>query len=149
VDEPARAETRDSQPQNERNRVLATAAALAMTLALGIAAGLTAARAFDDAPGRSAATYALLGVGLLVIAGLFAAAAVFLLRQQANPRAWLALAVIAVLASFVPYPGFIGPAGFLLNAVLTVLAAGCLVANVRGERRLTAQAEADEASLSG
>ena len=106
-------------------------ASLLFVLAIGVLAGGADAH-------RLAVAMILLGVAALVGTGAFLVS-----KPATGPRQWLALAVVAVIASFVPYPVFLGTAGFLLNGALTALAAGSLLANVRGERRLAAR-ERDE-----
>ena len=80
---------------------------------------------------------------LLGVAALVGTGAVLVSKPATGPRQWLGLAVVAVIASFVPYPVFVGALGFLLNGALTALAAGALLANVRGERRLAARERDD------
>jgi len=57
-----------------------------------------------------------------------------------EPRIWLGLSVASLLASVVPYWVWLGTSAVLLNAVLVCAAAGLLVANVRGEKRLAGEA---------
>ena len=61
-----------------------------------------------------------------------------------EPRIWLGLAVGTLLASVVPYWFWIGPVGLVVCAVLALLAIATLWLNVRGERRLTREAAAEE-----
>jgi hypothetical protein len=65
------------------------------------------------------------------------------------PRRWLALAVIALLASFVPYWVFVGASGILINAALVVVTAAALFKNVRGERRLQDAEDAQRRATRG
>ena len=90
--------------------------------------------------------YAAAAAVFLGAAGLFGTAAFFVSEPAIGPRPWLVLAIVSVVASFVPYAFVFGPSGLVLNAVLTALAAGSLYANVRGERKRAARDEADEAS---
>lgn len=75
------------------------------------------------------------GLALLVPAALFAFGAYLTHAQLPSPRPWLLLAVLALLASFVPWVAFFDRRWLFLNAFLTVLAAGSLYANVKGEQR--------------
>lgn len=77
------------------------------------------------------------GNGLLTLipAAIFAGAAYLAYAQLPSPRPWLLLAVLALLASFVPWPAFLDRRGLLVNLLLTLLAAGSLYANVKGEQR--------------
>ena len=119
---------------DERTR-LAGAALGAVAAIAGVSALAVLGNVFASG-GRSNATYVLIAVLLLVVAGLFATAAYLSFARTPKPRAWLRIGVAAVAASFFPYAAFVGPVGFVLNAGLTALAAGCLYAFVRAERRL-------------
>ena len=66
-----------------------------------------------------------------------------------GPRLWLVLAVAALLASFVPYWEFVGPAGLLINAGLVIVATAALFRNVRGERRLQDAEDAQRRATEG
>ena len=126
---------------------------LAFTIALGVVASVLLLLAiasvggilvgFSDTPDAKYAAAAALFVG---VAALFGVAAFFSSEPAIGPRPWLVLAVVSVIASFVPYAFVFGPIGLILNAGLTALAAGSLYANVKGERTLAARDDADEAS---
>lgn len=75
------------------------------------------------------------GLLVLIPAALFAGAAYLAYAQLPTPRPWLLLAVLSLLASFVPWPAFLDRRALALNLLLTVLAAGSLYANVKGEQR--------------
>ena len=126
---------------------------VAFTIALGALASLLLLLALVSVGGvlvggadASGARYAAAAGIFLGAAALFAAAAFFTSEPAIGPRPWLVLAIVAVIASFVPYAFVFGPIGLVLNAALTALAAGSLYANLKGERRLAAREEADEAS---
>jgi hypothetical protein len=128
-----------------RARSLALAIALGAVASFLLLLGVRAtATVFTEA--GSDAKYAAMALILVGAAALFGTAALFASESTTGPRHWLAVAVISVIASFFPYPFIVGPVGLLLNAILTALAAGALVANVQGERRLAAGEHPEEAS---
>ena len=61
-----------------------------------------------------------------------------------EPRIWLGLAVVSLLASLWPYWMYLGMPGVLINAVLAVGAAAALWLNFRGEKRLARKAAEQE-----
>ena len=97
-----------------------------LTFLLALCACVLVLAALAEAP---------LGLLLLAPALLFAGGAYLSHARLPSPRPWLLLAVLSLLASFVPWVVFLDRRWLLLNAVLTVLAAGSLWANVRGEQR--------------
>lgn len=97
-----------------------------LTFALALAASVLGLAALGEAP-----------VGLLLVApaALFAGGAYLVHAQLPSPRPWLLLAVLSLLTSFVPWVAFFDRRWLFLNAFLTMLAAGSLYANVKGEQR--------------
>jgi hydrogenase/urease accessory protein HupE len=83
------------------------------------------------------AAIATLPVGLVLLAPsvLFAFGAYLTRARLPSPRPWLLLAVLALLASFVPWAALFDRRWLFLNLFMTLLAAGSLYANVKGEQR--------------
>ena len=69
--------------------------------------------------------------------------------QPIEPRIWLGLAVALLVASIMPYWSWLGSTALLLNAVLAIGAAAALWANIRGEKRLAAAADAQREAIDG
>ena len=98
--------------------------------------GFIISDSFADYSADTDVTYLIIGGVSLAIAALFATAALLTLSGAPHRPGWLALAVLALLASALPYGSMVGPVGYAANAVLALLAVGsalaCLVGGGRG-----------------
>ena len=118
-------------------------AKLAIAIPLGIIAaflafygGFIISIIFDDYKDSPDSTYLTIGGGLLGISALFATAALLTVSTAPHRLGWLVLAVLALLASALPYSSMVGAVGYAANAALALLAVACAAAYlVRGGRR--------------
>jgi len=118
-------------------------AKLAIAIPLGVVAVLLAfyggfiiSIIFDDYKDSPDSAYLGVGGTSLAISALFASAALLTLSTAPHRVHWLVLAVIAFLASALPYASMVGAVGYTANAALALLAVGCAAAYlVRGGRR--------------
>ena len=118
-------------------------AKLAIAIPLGIIAaflawygGFIISIIFDDYNDSPDSTYLTIGGGLLGISALFATAALLTLSGAPHRLVWLVLAVVAFLASALPYAAMVGETGYAANVALALLAIGCAGAYLmRGGRR--------------
>ena len=73
-------------------------------------------------------TYLTVGGASLAVSALFATAALLTVSPARHRRGWLVLAVVALVASAMPYASMIGPVGYAANAALALLAVGSALA---------------------
>ena len=83
---------------------------------------------FDEYKDSPDSTYLTMGGALLGISALFATAALLTVSAAPHRLGWLVLAVIAFLASALPYASMVGAMGYAANAALGLLAVGCALA---------------------
>jgi hypothetical protein len=113
-------------------------------LTIGIALAATAAfliwyggfvisLVFDEYQASPDATYLAFGGASLAVAGLFAAAALLMLSRTRHPRGWLVLALIASVASALPYAEMVGWPAYAVNVTLALLAVGSALTFVLGD----------------
>ncbi len=90
---------------------------------------------FDEYKDSADATYIAIGGTSLAIAALFACAALLTLSRTRQPRGWLVLALVATVASALPYAAMVGWPAYAVNATLALVAVGSAVTFVRGGSR--------------
>jgi peptidoglycan/LPS O-acetylase OafA/YrhL len=90
---------------------------------------------FDDYKDSPDSTYLTVGGTSLAISGMLAMAALLTVSAAPHRRGWLTLAVVAFLASALPYASVVGAVGYAANAALALLAVGCAVACIVGSGR--------------
>ena len=83
---------------------------------------------FDDYKDSPDSTYLTVGGTSLAISGMLATAALLTVSAAPHRLGWLMLAVVAFLASALPYASMVGAVGYVANAALALLAVGCAVA---------------------
>ncbi|HJX61186.1 MAG TPA: hypothetical protein VJ578_01330 [Dehalococcoidia bacterium] len=83
---------------------------------------------FDDYKDSPDSTYLTVGGTSLAIAGMFATAALLTVSAAPHRLGWLVLAVVAFLASALPYASMVGAVGYAVNAALVLLVVGCALA---------------------
>jgi hypothetical protein len=89
-------------------------------------------KVFAEYKDSSDATYVTIGGASLAISALFATAALLTVSQARRRWGWLALAVLAGLASVLPYTAMVGGVGYGLHAILGLLAVSSLFAYLVG-----------------
>jgi hypothetical protein len=94
--------------------------------------GFIISKIFADYKDSSNATYLTIGGTSLVIAALFAAAALLTAARPRRRWGWLALAVLALLAGSMPYTDMVGTVGYGVSAILILLAVGSGLAYLLG-----------------
>jgi hypothetical protein len=118
-------------------------AKLAIAIPLGIIAaflawygGFIISKIFADYKDSPDSAYLTIGGASLAVSALFATAALLTVSPARHRRGWLVLAVVALVASAMPYASMIGSVGYAANAALALLAVGSalayLVASGRG-----------------
>jgi hypothetical protein len=108
---------------------LAVAIPLAVVAAfLAWNGGLIISIVFDDYKDSPDCTYLTVGGTSLAIAGMFATAALLTVSGAPHRVGWLVLAVLAFLASALPYASMVGAIGYAVNAALALLVVGCALA---------------------
>ena len=117
-------------------------ARLAIAIPLGIIAaflawygGFIISIIFDDYKDSPDSAYLGVGGTSLAISALFATAALLTLSTAPHRVRWLVLAVLALVASALPYASMVGAVGYAANATLTLLAVGCAAAYLARGRR--------------
>jgi peptidoglycan/LPS O-acetylase OafA/YrhL len=90
---------------------------------------------FDDYKDSPDSTYLTVGGTSLAISGMLATAALLTVSAAPHRLGWLMLAVVAFLASALPYASMVGAVGYAANAALALLAVGCAVACIVGSGR--------------
>ena len=110
--------------------------ALAVLLAaiaafLAFAAAVAIAKVFDEYKDSPDAVYIGVGGTALAISALFAAAAALTLAPGRHPQGWLALTLVTVVASALPYAEAVGNTGYIVNGVLALLAIASAVTHLR------------------
>ena len=83
---------------------------------------------FDDYKDSPDSTYLVVGGTSLAISGMFATAALLTVSAAPHRFGWLVLAVVAFLASALPYASMVGAVGHAANAALALLTVGCALA---------------------
>jgi hypothetical protein len=91
-------------------------------------AGFIISNVFADYKDSPDATYLKIGGACLVISALFAAVALLAVSPTRPRWGWLVLAVLALLASALPYTAMIGWVGYGVHAILVLLAFGSVLA---------------------
>jgi putative Mn2+ efflux pump MntP len=110
-------------------------ARLAIAIPLGMIAAFLAFNGgfiisiiFDDYKDSPDSAYLGIGGTSLAISALFATAALLTLSTAPHRVRWLVLAVLALVASALPYASMVGAVGYAANATLALLAIGCATA---------------------
>ena len=83
---------------------------------------------FDEYKDSPDSTYLTIGGALLSISALFATAALLTVSAAPHRVGWLALAVLVLPGSALPYASMVGAVGYAANVGLALLALGCAVA---------------------
>ena len=89
------------------------------------------AKVFDEYKDSPDAVYIGVGGTALAISALFAAAALLTLAPGRHPQGWLALTLVTVVASALPYAEAVGNTGYIVNGVLALLAIASAVTYLR------------------
>jgi peptidoglycan/LPS O-acetylase OafA/YrhL len=97
--------------------------------------GFVISLVFDEYQDSPDATYIAIGGTSLAVAAFFALAALLTLSRTRRPRGWLVLALIAAVASALPYTSMIGWPGYAVNATLALVAVGSALTFVLGGSR--------------
>ncbi len=90
---------------------------------------------FDEYKDSTDATYIAIGGTSLAIAALFASAALLTLSRTRRPRGWLVLALVAAVASALPYAAMVGWPAYAVNATFALVAVGSALTFVLGGSR--------------
>jgi hypothetical protein len=90
--------------------------------------GFIISKIFADYKDSPDSTYLTVGGASLAVSALFATAALLTVSPARHRRGWLVLAVVALVASAMPYASMIGPVGYAANAALALLAVGSALA---------------------
>ena len=117
-------------------------ARLASAAVLAGIAGFTAfwgsviiSNVFAEYKDNADAVYIAFGSIALAISVLFAAAALLTLAPGRHPQGWLALTLVTVVASALPYAEAMGDTAYVINGVLALLAIASAVTYLRTARR--------------
>ncbi|MDP2673373.1 MAG: hypothetical protein Q8Q00_00495 [Dehalococcoidia bacterium] len=97
-------------------------------------AGVIISKVFAEYKDNADAVYIAFGSVALAISALFAAAALLALAPGRHPQGWLVLALVAAVASALPYAEAMGNTAFIVNGVLAALAIGAATAHLRAHR---------------
>ncbi len=97
--------------------------------------GFIISKVFAEYKDSSDATYLIVGGTSLAISALFAAVALLTVSPTRYRWGWLVLAVLALLASALPYAAMVGSVGYAVNAAVALLAVGSALAHLVGDRR--------------
>jgi len=97
--------------------------------------GFVISLVFDEYQDSPDATYIAFGGTSLAIAVLIAWAALLTLSRARHPRGWLVLALVAGVASALPYAGMVGWPAYAINATLALVAVGSALTFVLGGSR--------------
>lgn len=97
--------------------------------------GFIISKVFAEYKDSSDATYLTTGGASLAISALFASAALLTVSRTRHRWGWLMLAVLAFLASVLPYTAMAGSVGYALHALLALLAAGSVLAYLAASGR--------------
>jgi uncharacterized membrane protein len=89
---------------------------------------------FAEYKDNADAVYIAFGSTALAISALFAAGALLALAPGKHPRGWMTLAVVAAVASALPYAAAAGDTAYIVNGVLAALAIGAAAAHVRARQ---------------
>ena len=89
------------------------------------------AKVFDEYKDSPDAVYIGVGGTALAISALFAAAALLTLAPGRHPQGWLALTLVTVVASALPYAEAVGNTAYIVNGVLALLAIASAVTYLR------------------
>jgi dolichol kinase len=115
---------------------LATAIPLVLVAAfLAWYGGFIIANVFAEYKDSSDAAYLTIGGASLAVSALFATAALLTVSPSRSRWGWLVLAVLALLASALPFASMVGSVGYAANAALALLAVGSALAYLVGSRR--------------
>jgi len=97
--------------------------------------GFVISNVFDEYKDSPDATYIAIGGASLAIAALFASAALLTLSGTRHPRGWLVVALVAAVASALPYAAMVGWPAYAVNATLALVAVGSALSFVLGGSR--------------
>jgi len=97
--------------------------------------GLIISKIFAEYKDSPDSTYLTIGGASLAISALFATAALLMVSPTRRRAGWAILAVLALLASALPYAAMVGPVGYGVDAALGLLALGCALAYVMAAMR--------------
>lgn len=89
--------------------------------------GFVISNVFSDYKDSSDVTYLTIGGLSILIAGVFAAAALLMVCPSRR-FGWLLLALVALVVTPLPYAGMVGDIGYAVNALLATLALGSIAA---------------------
>ena len=103
-------------------RLAAAIVLLAVAAFLAFLGGTVISHLWDDYKDSPDAVYIGVGGTALAISALFAAAALLTLAPGRHPQGWLALMLVTVVASALPYAEAVGNTGYIVNGVLALLA---------------------------
>lgn len=92
--------------------------------------GLIISKIFAEYKDSPDATYLTIGGASLAISALFATAALLMVSPTRRRAGWVILAVLALLASALPYAAMVGPVGYAVNGALALLVLGSALAYV-------------------
>lgn len=90
---------------------------------------------FDEYKDSPDATYIAIGGASLAVAALFASAALLTLSGTRHPLGWLVVALVAAMASALPYAAMAGSPAYAVNATLALVAVGSALSFVLGSSR--------------
>jgi len=102
---------------------------------LALYGGSIIAIIFAEYKDGSDATYLTIGGTSLAVSALFAIAALLTVSPTRYRWGWLVLAVLALLASALPYAAMVGSVGYAVNAAVALLAVGSAFVYLVGDRR--------------
>ena len=91
---------------------------------------------FAEYKDNANAVYIAFGSSALAISALFAAGALLALVPGKHPRGWEVLAVIAAVASALPYAEAMGSTAYVVNCALALLAIASIVTYLRTAPRV-------------
>ena len=112
-------------------RLAAAIVLLAVAAFLAFLGGTVISHLWDDYTDSPDAVYIGVGGTALAISALFAAATLLTLAPGRHPQGWLALTLVTVVASALPYAEAVGNTGYIVNGVLALLAIASAVTYLR------------------
>ena len=93
--------------------------------------GVIISKVFAEYKDNADYVYIAFGSSALAISAVFAAAALLTLAPGRHPQGWLALALVAAVASALPYAEAMGNTAYVVNGVLALLAIAAAVTYLR------------------
>ncbi len=95
--------------------------------------GFITSKVFDEYKDSADSTYLTIGGLSIAIGAMFAIGALLtVLGPSKKPYIWLLLALVALVASPLPYADMVGAPGYAVNGLLALLAVGSFIAFAAG-----------------